>query len=370
MPESGRPTVLMTADTIGGVWTYALELSHGLAHHGFRVVLATMGEPPSPSQRAELQGIQGLELCESTYRLEWMPEPWSDVDAAAPWLLGLEQRFKPSVIHLNGYAHGALPWRAPVLMVGHSCVLSWWQGVKGEVAPEAWGGYQYRVRAGLQNARMIVAPTHAMLQALHEHYGPLPTSRVINNARGAFEMKPGCDREAFVFAAGRLGDEAKNIAALGNAAIGLSWPVYVAGALSDASGSLPLPANVHACGRLSPAEVRYWMARASIYCLPARYEPFGLSVLEAALAGCALVLGDIATLRELWGGCALFVPTDDPVAIRTAIQRLIDQPQERQELAKLGLERATTFSHARFVREYLCAYSELIDHQDLRSIAA
>ncbi len=32
--------------------------------------------------------------------------------------------------------------------------------------------------------------------------------------------------------------------------------------------------------------------------LPARYEPFGLSVLEAALSGCALVLGDIPSLRE------------------------------------------------------------------------
>jgi glycogen(starch) synthase len=370
MPDSARPTLLMTADTIGGVWTYALELSHALAQHGWRVVLATMGEPLSPGQRADLQGIAGLELCESTYRLEWMPEPWSDVDAAAPWLLGLEQRFRPSVIHLNGYTHGALPWRAPVLMVGHSCVLSWWQAVKGENAPEAWGDYHFRVRAGLQNARMIVAPTHAMLQALHEHYGPLPTSRVIYNGRSAFEMNPGGDPEGFVFAAGRLGDEAKNIAALGKAAKGLSWPVYVAGAASDASGSCALPANVHVCGKLTPAEVHAWMARASIYCLPARYEPFGLSILEAALDGCALVLGDIASLRELWEDCALFVPPDDPVAIRTAIQHLIDHPQERQELAKLGRERATTFSHERFVREYLSAYSELIDQQRPRSIAA
>ena len=38
-----------------------------------------------------------------------------------------------------------------------------------------------------------------------------------------------------------------------------------------------------------------------------RFEPFGLAVLEAARAGCALVLSDIATFRELWDGAALFV---------------------------------------------------------------
>ena len=46
-------------------------------------------------------------------------------------------------------------------------------------------------------------------------------------------------------------------------------------------------------GQLTTAEVRNVINTASIYALPARYEPFGLSILEAALSGCALVLGDI-----------------------------------------------------------------------------
>ena len=61
-------------------------------------------------------------------------------------------------------------------------------------------------------------------------------------------------------------------------------------------------------GRLSAGELADWYARAAIYALPARYEPFGLSALEAALSGCALVLGDIPSLREIWGDAALFVP--------------------------------------------------------------
>ena len=45
--------ILMTADTIGGVWSYALELAQGLVRHGVEVALATMGRVPSePSSGA------------------------------------------------------------------------------------------------------------------------------------------------------------------------------------------------------------------------------------------------------------------------------------------------------------------------------
>ena len=52
---------------------------------------------------------------------------------------------------------------------------------------------------------------------------------------------------------------------------------------------------------LSGEDIRPWFARAGIYALPAVYEPFGLSVLEAALSGCALVLGDIPSLARNLG---------------------------------------------------------------------
>ena len=44
--------------------------------------------------------------------------------------------FKPDIVHLNNYVHAALPFRAPKLVVGHSCVLSWWRAVKREAGAE------------------------------------------------------------------------------------------------------------------------------------------------------------------------------------------------------------------------------------------
>ena len=43
----------MTADCVGGVWTYALDLADALAPHGVEVQLATMGRLPDAEQRRQ-----------------------------------------------------------------------------------------------------------------------------------------------------------------------------------------------------------------------------------------------------------------------------------------------------------------------------
>jgi glycosyltransferase involved in cell wall biosynthesis len=101
------------------------------------------------------------------------------------------------------------------------------------------------------------------------------------------------------------------------------------------------------------------MGRAALYALPARYEPFGLSVLEAALAGCALVLGDIPSLREVWGDAALFVAPEDRDGLAGALEWLMSRPAERERLAARARERALTFSPRRMARAYLHLYATL-----------
>src|SRR5262249_58528859 len=88
-------------------------------------------------------------------------------------------------------------------------------------------------------------------------------------------------------------------------------------------------AGVELLGVLSEAEMAPLYAGASIYAAPARYEPFGLTILEAALSGCALVLGDIPSLRELWEDAAVFVPRDDDAALETCLRDLIRHPEMR-----------------------------------------
>jgi glycosyltransferase involved in cell wall biosynthesis len=355
------PHVLMTADAVGGVWQYALDLSSRLIARGGRVTLAVMGPPPSSIQYAVAREA-GLHVEIAPFRLEWMEAPWDDVDAAGEWLLALERALEPDVVHVNGLCHGSLAWRAPAIAVAHSCVCSWWRAVHGEPAPAEWREYRARVVRGLRAVDMVVAPTAAMRRALQCEYGaPGAAARVIANGRSivAATDTPIPDKAPYILAAGRLWDPAKNIQALCGVAPSLTWPVFVAGDThgpTDCSASL---AHVRWLGSLDRDMLQGWMAGAAIYALPARYEPFGLSVLEAAAEGCALVLGDIDSLRETWDDAAVFVPPANPDALAIALQELIVSSEERQRLGTRARERASGFTVERMTDAYMCAYAEV-----------
>ena len=352
--------VLMTTDTVGGVWRYALELARGLTGGGTEVILAVMGPPATPEQLGEAAAIDGVVIVEGSFDLEWMPGADDDVLRAGAWLMELEAAYAPDIVHLNGYAHAGLPWQAPVGVVAHSCVLSWWRAVHGEDAPPEWDGYRTRTAAGLRAADLVVVPTRAFLRTIEALYGPGLRTRVIWNGRNAPKIE--CiEKQPIVFAAGRIWDDAKNLRMLASVAKDLPWPVCVAGpGVPERGDCAGLARNVRWLGSLAPAAMSVWHAQAAIFVTPSRYEPFGLAALEAALAGCALVLGDVPTLRELWAGAAMFVPPDDREQLAYALGSLIEDDDLRTTLGRLSKRRAATFSAARMTAAYRDAYAEVI----------
>ena len=354
--------VLMTADTVGGVWSHALELAAALGERGVRVSLATMGAPLTPQQRRQAAALSTVEMHEGHWRLEWMDAPWDDVRRAGDWLLGLEAAVRPDIVHLNQFTFGALPFAAPRLVVAHSCVASWWRAVHGEPAPAEWNTYRQAVRRGLEGAGLVGAPTAAMLSSLALDYGFKAGGCVLPNGRSGTMFAPGA-KEPVVLSAGRLWDAAKNIAALQAVGARLPWPVCVAGPASPPGAvarETAMPPGVQWLGELAPDVLAAQFARASIYALPARYEPFGLSALEAGLSRCALVLGDIPSLREVWGDAALYVPPDDHEALHAALMRLIGDPALLQQMGRKALDRARRFTPGRMVDAYLSAYARLL----------
>ena len=351
--------VLMTADTVGGVWTYALELARALAPHGVAIDLATMGAALSTAQWKEAGAIPNLTIYESRFRLEWMDEPWADLERAADWLLTLENETAPDVVHLNGYVHGDLPWRAPHIVVGHSCVMSWWRAVRGEEAPEQWERYRTAVARGLHAADCVLTPSRAMLAELQRYYGPLPWCGVIPNGRDSVPFRAAV-KEPFIMAAGRIWDEAKNVKILSEVRRSIDWPVCVAGNVTRPDGSMVSVPNLRLLGTLPADELSRWLSRAAIYCLPALYEPFGLSILEAGLSGCALVLADIPSLRENWEGAAVFVNPRNAEAVARELSDLIANPTRRRRMAAAAQLRARGCTPERMAEAYLGVYGEVV----------
>ncbi len=358
-PERRNPQrVLMTADTVGGVWTYATDLCGALAGYGTHVVLLSMGRMPNDAQLRQVSDLANVTLIPTDYRLEWMPDCEADLRRSGEVLLALEQEFQPDVVHLNTYWHASLPLHSPRLVAAHSCVASWWKACRGTAMPGSWSQYQSWVRNAVAAADILVAPSAAYLREFHSHHGGTPRWRLIRNGRDNSLFRTG-PKSDLVLAAGRLWDEAKNIRLLCEAAHGVEMPIAIAGDPAGPNGEVAPRHNVAFLGNLAPDELATWMARASIFVAPAKYEPFGLTILEAALSGCALVLGDIATLRELWDGAAVFVDPGDPGELRAVLRDLGNDPAKVTSLGANAHARAGRYSLARMARSYDQTYRVL-----------
>lgn len=357
--------VLITADTIGGVWTYTIDLMRSLEGRGYEFILATMGKPLTDAQRAEVESLPHVLLYESDFALEWMENPWNEVDEAEEWLVRIYHCHHPDVVHFNHFSHGHLELGVPKLVVGHSCVFSWWKAVHGALPPAEWEEYRERVTRGLQGADVVAAPTKAILSELQAVYGPFYKQKVMPNGRDSAPFAPGC-KEDTVFSMGRLWDKAKNVSLLDGIANELPWPVRVAGSTKNpGTGSTVTTSSVHLLGKLSSHEVAQELAAAGIYALPARYEPFGLSALEAAFSGCALVLSDIPTLREVWGDAALFADPDQPEAWKKQLLRLMENPQLREEYARKATTQAKQYTLEAMADRYDSLYSQLPERKPM-----
>ena len=348
--------ILMTTDTIGGVWTYTMDLIKGLEKYKVEVVLATMGNPPSSAQMAQVRRLKRVILDTSNYKLEWMDDPWKDLERAHRWLLQLTFTFNPDVIHFNSFAFDRKHFNAPVVMVGHSCVLSWWQAVKNESAPSEWQRYAETVKRGLRSADVVVAPSHTMMMHLIDNYGTFNRSQVIYNSGDESFFKPG-KKEKIIFTMGRLWDEAKNLKLLSEVASQIEYPVFIAG---DIKTWKKTSSNLHYLGKLDKKSIARWLSIASVFALPAYYEPFGLSVLEAAYSGCALVLGKIDSLQEIWKENALYCNPQNAQELKDTINSLMADEKMLQQYSNAALKRSSDFKLAQMAGEYYALYNSLL----------
>jgi glycogen synthase len=352
--------VLMTADAVGGVWTYAVDLAAGLAQHGVQTTLMILGPSAAPARAREALAVPGLELFDTGLPLDWTAaEPAEVLDAGAV-VRGLVRRTNADLVHLNSPAIAAeLDVDVPVLGMCHSCLATWWTAVRDGPMPD---DFLWRSRLqwqGMMACDALAAPTAAFADALVRTYDT-PAPFVIHNGRRPPLSVATSVREPVVFTSGRLWDEAKNVVTLDDAARIARVRLLAAG--TDVG---PNPANQivlsHAepLGELSAARLAERLRTASIYASAALYEPFGLGVLEAAQAGCALVLSDIPTFRELWDGASLFVPPRDPQAYAEAFRRVLDNGAERRRLADAALRRSWRYTDGRMVEGVLDLYRRL-----------
>ncbi len=327
MPDGvGRhaPRLLMTTDAVGGVWRYSVDLAAGMAEHGVQTVLAVLGPSADPTQRAEAESVPGLRLAETGLPLDWTAATPAELAQASERLAGMAAMAGVDSVHLHAPALvGAARWPAPVVSVAHSCVATWWRAVRGGPMPDDFAWRSTATRAGLLASKAVIAPTAAHAQATRAAYGPMAVRVVHNGSRTL--LVPPRPRRPGVLTAGRLWDEGKATDWLDRAAPALEVPIMAAGPTRSPDGSEVRFDHLRLLGALAPHALAAEYAGAAVFASMARYEPFGLAVLEAAQAGMALVLSDTPGFRELWDGAAIFVAEE--AGLRPALRQALAKPE-------------------------------------------
>jgi glycogen synthase len=362
--------ILVTTDTISGVWTYTRELVSGLVSRGLRVTLVSFGEVPLPEQTAWMDSLHGLDYRPTAFRLEWMHEGEQDYEDSAAYLASLVQEIQPDALHLNQFCYGDLPVDVPRVVVAHGDLITWWLAVHGHEPKSARWLSRYRevVVRGLLGATALVAPSACMLEALHVSYVPVSREQVIHNGRNPIFFNPYVSKEDSVLSVGRLLDAGKQVHLLTQHEHPLS--VCIVGSEHPVSPPrIPIRADVKVStdqlcvslkGPQTEAQLRNLYSRAAVYAATARYEPFGMEPLEAALSRCAIVANDIPSFREIWGDDAVYFRTNDAASLASTIRELTEDREKCRAYANRAYQRARDrYNHKRMIDDYLQLYRSL-----------
>ncbi len=107
---------------------------------------------------------------------------------------------------------------------------------------------------------------------------------------------------------------------------------------------LKLENQVIFTGRVTEEEKIALYNHALALVFPSFYEGFGLMILEAYAAGCAVITSNVSSLPEIAGSAALLVDPHKPEDLAAAILRLKQDSNLRTELIAKGRARAQQFS--------------------------
>ena len=349
--------IFLSSDALGGVWTYSRDLAAGLAERGSVVTLALMGPVPE-----DLALPSSVKVLNTGLPLDWTAANPSELATAGERLADIARAADPEITHLHAPALLASgDWRHPVVVVAHSCVGTWWRAVRGGTLPADLAWHHAATGAGLLQADAVLAPSHAFAADLQAVHGEMLPVHVAYNGSDPLPEAAPTERARAVLTAGRLWDEGKGMAVLDAAAALIDAPVFAAGAVCGPNGMSVDLQHMTTLGSLGGPALRARMTATRVFASASCYEPFGLAVLEAAQAGMALVLADIASFRELWDGCAIFANPRDPTDFAAAMRLALGSFNALGERAR---QRARRYSTSAMLEATLAV------HRDLLRVAA
>jgi len=227
----------------------------------------------------------------------------------------------------------ALAGSAPVLAVSHS------PKVKRLLPADACIALTADIRARFEGAGTgkpcFVVPNMIPVRAARQAPEPRGWHQPVRlGALGRFDPVKGFD--VFIEALGELLRVGRDFSAV----LGGAGPAQQA--LQTRARALGLSDRLSFPGWVE--DVDAFLAEVDILCVPARSDAFGLTPLQAARAGTALVLSTASGHRAMFEADtqALFAGVDDAVQTARQIQHLMDNPRLAEQLRWAAFERVRT----------------------------
>jgi glycosyltransferase involved in cell wall biosynthesis len=219
-----------------------------------------------------------------------------------------------------------LPSALPALLTGKPFVVQLW-GTDVALARRLHFGFGWLLR----RARLVLAPSDSLAGDARwlgaRDVAVVPSGVRLPDAVGEPEDPP------HVLYVGRLSEE-KGIRELVAATEGIARVVVGDGPLRDLA-----PDTV---GFVSPRQLGAYYERAAVVVCPSRREGYGVVAREAMAYGRPVVASAVGGLvdaveHEVTG---LLIPPGDPVALRVALERLLEDAGLRHRLGEAARERA------------------------------
>ncbi len=289
-----------------------------------------------------------------------------DLDPALAWRVRRElRRLRPDVVHTH-LVHADV---YGVLGAGGTPLVS----TKHNDDRFRLGPYRLVERAITRRAGRVIAITDALRRFLVDGVG-LPERKVEVVHYGLDDLPPAWGDAGDVplpagarvlLCVGRLADQkGVDVAVRAVAHVRERVPEAVLVVLGEGPERARLEAlagdGVQLPGRVG--DVAAWYRRADVLVHPARWEGFGLALLEAMLAGKPVVATRVSSAPEIVvdGETGLLVPPDDPQALAEALLALLGDPARAAALGAAGLARARSeFSVERMADRTVAVYGDV-----------
>jgi glycosyltransferase involved in cell wall biosynthesis len=212
---------------------------------------------------------------------------------------------------------------------------------------------RFNVReVGLPESKLVVV--HYGLDELPAAWGPpgdwdIPPAAPLLLAISRLEQQKGLDVAIEALAQVRAAGSPATLLILGGGSLESELK-----ALAEARG---VAAAVIFAGRTG--DVAHWLERADVFVHPARWEGFGLVLLEAMLAQLPIVASRVSSIPEIVvdGATGLVVAPDDAEALAAALETLLSDTALRAAYGAAGLDRARReFSVAQMAERTMDVY--------------